>query len=155
MRADLRSPKLLDIASDSRILAVSIVNAFAVLFLALMLQWLVYHHWLDQSGPLRLVGSLIATLLTFAYSYRIQCAARERKLELLQTFETIGWANDRIRNALQAIACITYFKVPESMQPVQEAVDVIEGVLHKVLATTPGYRSTEQEVVARRAAGKG
>lgn len=42
--------------------------------------------------------------------------------------------NDRIRNSLQAIECLTYAANPEATEPVRSAVNVIEGVLEEVLA---------------------
>jgi hypothetical protein len=111
------------------------VNAVLVLFIALTLQRVIYQDWLHRGGSLRLVGSGVAAVLTFVYSYRLQSAERRRKLELLRSFETIAWANDRIRNALQAIECVTYFHAPASVEPVRQSVEVIASVLHHVLAT--------------------
>jgi hypothetical protein len=59
---------------------------------------------------------------------------RKQKLEMLRRFEIILRMNDRIRNALQIIECVTYATNPEATEPVRDAVDVIEGVLHEVLA---------------------
>jgi hypothetical protein len=53
---------------------------------------------------------------------------------MLQRFETIARMNDRVRNSLQTIECVTYLSRPESTEPVREAVEVIDGVLQEVLA---------------------
>ncbi len=69
-----------------------------------------------------------------ASAWRWQFVVRRRKLEMLRRFETIKWMTDRIRNALQAIECITYAASRDATEPVRVAVDVIEGVLGEVLA---------------------
>lgn len=88
---------------------------------------------LHKTG-LHFVGSVLAGVLTFVLALRWQLAIRERGVEMLQRFETIGQMNDRIRNALQAIECATYATNPQATEPVRNAVDVIEGVLQEVLA---------------------
>ncbi len=55
---------------------------------------------------------------------------------MLRRFERIAEMNDRIRNALQVIECVTYASNPQATAPVRDAVDVIEGVLHEVLIET-------------------
>ena len=124
------------IPSKRTILLLAGSCAFSVLVAALALQWLIYDDWLHKHGPLRLVGSALASILTFVFAFHLLSAARQRRLEILHHFETIAWANDRIRNALQAIECATYFANPEAMTPVLESVNVIESVLHEVLAKT-------------------
>jgi hypothetical protein len=52
---------------------------------------------------------------------------------MLHRYETIKWMNDRIRNALQAIECVTYAADATATEPVKSAVDVIEGILNEVL----------------------
>jgi hypothetical protein len=42
--------------------------------------------------------------------------------------------NDRIRNALQAIECITYAADPSATESVREAVGAIDEVLKEVLS---------------------
>jgi hypothetical protein len=51
---------------------------------------------------------------------------------MLLRFETIARMNDRVRNALQTIECVTYLSDPEATQPVREAVEVIDDVLQDV-----------------------
>ena len=41
--------------------------------------------------------------------------------------------NDRIRNSLQAIECVVYATNRHVTDPVRDAVDAIESVLHDVL----------------------
>jgi phosphate/sulfate permease len=109
------------------------VSGFVVLAVVLLLQWLIYDDWLHRSGPLRIVGGVMAGVLTFVFALRWQSAMRERKIEMLRRFETIQRMNDRIRNALQIIECATYATNPHATEPVRNAVDVIEGVLQEVL----------------------
>jgi len=89
------------------------------------------------------VGSLLAGVLMYIFAFRWQSAVRERKLEMLQRFETIGRMNDRIRNALQAIECVTYATNPGATEPVRNAVDVIEGVLEEVIIDTHPVRPAD------------
>ncbi|HWC20091.1 MAG TPA: hypothetical protein VG498_23960 [Terriglobales bacterium] len=42
--------------------------------------------------------------------------------------------NDRIRNALQAIECITYAADPSAAKSLREAVEVIDGVLREFVS---------------------
>lgn len=122
------------IASDISIWLLSAFCAVAVFIIAVFMQWLIYDDWLHDKGPLRIVGSLLAAGLAFAVAVRWQFAIRWRKLEMLHRFESIKWMNDRIRNSLQAIECITYAADPQATESVRTAVDAIEDVLHEVLA---------------------
>ena len=143
--------------SDLSIVLFSLASAFAVLGAALSLQWLIYDDWLHRTGPLRIVGSVLAGALTFVFAFRRRSAARERKMEMLQRFKTIAQMNDRIRNALQIIECATYATNPQATAPVRNAVDVIEGVLQEVLVEThpalfagPDTGTATPEAMARR-----
>ncbi len=122
------------IHSKASILIFSVVSGFAASTAAVLLQWLVYDDWLHWTGRTRLSGSLLAGALTFAFALRWQFAARQHRQEMLHRFQRIAEMNDRIRNALQVIECVTYAASPQATAPVREAVDVIEGVLHEVLA---------------------
>ena len=134
MSPKVETPLSRQIPSDIAIWLVSSLAGFFVFALAILLQWLIYDDWLHDRGPLRLVGSFLAGLLMFSSAWRWQTIARQRKLEMLRRFETIKWMTDRIRNALQAIECITYVASPDATEPVRNSVDVIEGVLREVLA---------------------
>ncbi len=121
------------ITSDITIWLCSFTAGLAVFALAIFLQWLIYNDWMHRGGPLRIVGSALAAVLTFIVALRWQSAIRERKIEMLRRFETIKWMNDRIRNALQAIECVTYAADPKATDSVRSAVDAIEDILHEVL----------------------
>jgi hypothetical protein len=123
------------ISSDGSIWFLSFFSGLALFVAGIFLQWLIYDDWLHRAG-LRLVGSALAGVLTFIFAFRWQSAVRERRLEMLRRFETIGRMNDRIRNALQAIECVTYATNPGATEPVRNAVDVIEGVLKEVMIDT-------------------
>jgi hypothetical protein len=120
--------------SRAKIVLVSIGAAVAVLAGSLLAQWLIYDDWLHRPGPLRIVGTCIATALTFVFAMRWQMAIRERQLEMVRRMEMILRMNDRIRNALQAIECLTYVAQPEATESVRQSVNVIDGVLREVLA---------------------
>lgn len=112
----------------------SLLASCFVLTVSLLVQWLVYDDWLHRTGPLRIVGTSIAAVVTFVFVLRWQLGVREKQREMVRRFEMIAYMNDRIRNALQAITCVTYLSRPEETQAVRQAVEVIDGVLHEVLA---------------------
>ncbi len=110
----------------------SLVSGTAVFCAAIFLQWLIYDDWLRDAGPF--LGSLLAGALMYGIVSGWQSAIRRRRLETLRRIETIHWMNDRIRNSLQAIECVTYHATPEATDSVRSAVDTIEGVLEEVLS---------------------
>jgi hypothetical protein len=120
--------------SQAKIVLVSAGAALAVLAASLLMQWLIYDDWLHRTGPLRIVGTCIATAVTFVFALRWQWAIRERQLEMVRRMEMILQMNDRIRNALQAIECLTYVAQPEATESVRHSVNVIDSVLREVLA---------------------
>ena len=122
------------IASRGKILLISLAASVSVLAGSLLTQWLIYDDWLHRTGPLRIVGTCIATAVTFVFAMRWQTAIRERQLEMVRRMEMILRMNDRIRNALQAIECLTYVAQPEATESVRQSLDVIDGVLREVLA---------------------
>jgi hypothetical protein len=122
------------IASQGKILLISLAASVAVLAGSLLTQWLIYDDWLHRKGPLRIVGTCIATAVTFVFALRWQYAIRERQLEMVRRMEMILRMNDRIRNALQAIECLTYVAQPEATESVRQSVNVIDSVLREVLA---------------------
>ncbi|MGC2209503.1 MAG: hypothetical protein WA532_05250 [Candidatus Korobacteraceae bacterium] len=135
MKFRAKTPLWQQISSTGSIVFIATAAGLAVLGTAILLQWIIYNDWLHRAG-LRLVGSVLAGVVTSLFAYRWQWAMREQKLRMLQRFETILRMNDRIRNALQIIECATYATNPEATKPVRDAVEVIEGVLHEVLAET-------------------
>jgi hypothetical protein len=122
------------VASKRKIVLFSVLVAIPVLAGSLVMQWLVYDDWLHQTGPLRIVGTCIAALVTFIFALRWQTAIREKQLEMMRRMEMILQMNDRIRNALQAIECLTYVAQPEATESVRQSVNVIDSVLREVLA---------------------
>ncbi len=126
-------------SSDTSILLFSFVTALAVFLAAILLQWLVYIDWLHSNAPLRLTGSVLAGALTFGFVVRSRSAAREQRVEMLRRFETIAEMNDRIRNALQVIECVTYAANPLATEPVRDAVNIIEAVLHEAHGDTSRF----------------
>ncbi len=149
MKSKAHPPFPRQVSSNKSILIFSFVTAIAVFTSAILLQWLIYNDWLHSTAPLRFSGSVLAGALTFAFVVRWESAARERRIEMLRRFEKIAEMNDRIRNALQVIECVTYASNPEATAPVRDAVDIIEGVLHEVLIEThpalPEHSSHERD----------
>ena len=129
----------LPVPSNLRIVVLSFTASFSVLASSLLIQWFVYYDWLHQTGPVRIIGTSLATIVTFAFVFRWQTAVRDRQLRMLQRFATIARMNDRVRNALQTIECVTFLSHPESTEPVREAVEVIDGVF-RVLAERGSVR---------------
>lgn len=121
-------------SSRLKILAFSILVSSFVLVASLVIQWLVYDDWQHRTGPLRIVGTSIAAVITFVFMVRWQYAVREKQREMVRRFEVILQMNDRIRNKLQAIECVTYLAQPEATQSVRQAVNAIDEVLRGVLA---------------------
>jgi hypothetical protein len=130
------------VASKGKILLFSVLAAIPVLAGSLVMQWLVYDDWLHQTGPIRIVGTCIAALVTFIFALRWQTAIRERQLEMVRRMEMILQMNDRIRNALQAIECLTYVAQPEATESVRQSVNVIDSVLREVLAESGDAHET-------------
>lgn len=146
------------IASRGKILLISLAAAVSVLAGSLLAQWLIYDDWLHRTGPLRIVGTCIATMVTFVFCMRWQTSIRERQLEMVRRMEMILRMNDRIRNALQAIECLTYVAQPEATESVSQSVNVIDSVLREVLtesgqthetarpkAVDPGWQNTRSK----------
>jgi hypothetical protein len=142
----IRSDSPFTITSTLRISIFSLIASCSVLVCSLLIQWFVYYDWLHETGPFRIIGTCLAAFLTFGFVYRWQMEVRERQLQMLRRFETIARMNDRVRNALQTIECVTYLSRPEATESVREAVDAIDGVLREVLAdVAPFERIAEPE----------
>ncbi len=136
------------VASTARILLFSFVASSFVFASSLLIQWLVYDDWLHHTGPLRIIGTLLAAILTFAFVLHWQHSVREAQRDMLCRLETVARMNDRIRNALQAIECVTYLSQPHATEPVSQAVAVIDGVLREVFADfSPGEPAPHQAPV--------
>jgi hypothetical protein len=144
------------ITSHGQILLISLGASFFVLGVALLIQWLVYDDWLRRTGPLRIVGTSIAAILTLIFMLRWQYSVRKQQQEMVHRFELISRMNDRIRNALQAIACVTYVSHPEATETVKQEVDAIDGVLREVLSDasvlSAGRQKEEQKQASRQSA---
>lgn len=119
--------------SALRMFLFSLAASGCVLGASLAIQWLVYDDWLHQTGPLHFVGTSIAAVLTFVFVLRWEYAVRQHEREMVRRLEKILQMNDRIRNALQAIECVTYLSEPQATEAVRQAVDVIDAVLREVL----------------------
>lgn len=134
-------------------MALSLGASCGVLTVSLALQWLVYDDWLRQTGPLHVIGTSIAAVLTFLFVLRWLFALRQKQRETLARFEKIARMNDRIRNALQAIECITYAADPSATKSVREAVGVIDGVLQEVIADSTIFPQRSVSIRTSKSAG--
>jgi hypothetical protein len=136
-----------------RIFLISVAASCFVLLVSLLIQWLVYDDWLRRTGPLRIVGTSIAAVITLMFMLRWQYSIRKQQREMIRRFELISRMNDRIRNALQAIACVTYVSQPEATETVRREVNAIDGVLREVLSDkgfSPGNSSETAPIQASR-----
>jgi hypothetical protein len=134
----------LAISSIAAILFRSLLAGISMLGFAIFLQWLIYVNWMDESGSLRIAGSILAGVLMFILVLRSQYSARQRTIELIARLKTIRWMNDRIRNSLQTIECVTYVHSPNATNEVRNAVDVIEDILEDFLAGSHRERNQER-----------
>jgi hypothetical protein len=121
------------VLSRFKIILISTVSGLMVSSVVLLSQWLIYDDWLHRSGPLRIIGTLVSGALTFVFVHRWQSLVRERQIETVRRFERIARMNDRIRNSLQAIECVTFVAQPQAMDTVHDAVENIDAVLGEVL----------------------
>ncbi len=128
--------------SKGNIVLTSALLASVVLAASMTMQWLVYHDWLHRTGPLRIVGTSIAVLLTFFFALRWQLAVRAKALEMIRRLDLIARLKDRVRNSLQAIECTTYLGQPEITASVKREVEAIDVVLREVLADVALKEST-------------
>jgi hypothetical protein len=134
------------IISTTRILVYSLLTSFSVLLVTLAIQWLVYANWLHESGPVRVVGTTTAAIISFLFVFNWLTALRDRHLETQRRFRVIAEMNDRIRNKLQAIECLTYASDLNSTSDVREAVEAIDAALRggfSVADPTPALEKKE------------
>jgi hypothetical protein len=112
----------------------SSIAGIAVIGFAIFVKWMIYFNWLHEAGTLQVSGSVLSGVLMFLLVLRSQYSTRQRKSDLITRLCTMRWMNDRIRNSLQAIECITYSAAPNAAKEVRDAVDVIESILNDFLA---------------------
>lgn len=148
MKTSVKHPLEQQIHSTKSIRFISVLFGLSVLLASILLQWLVYDDWLHRTGPLRLIGSILAAALTCAFTFRWRTAVREQQLEMVRRFQTIARMNDQIRNALQTIECATFAASPGAMDPVLDSVAKIEAVLGEVLADTHPAFSVKSDMGA-------
>jgi len=129
-----------------RIIGYSLLMSFAVLIVALTLQWVIYDDWLHDPGPLRLVGTLLASAIAFGFTRHWHMQMREKELEAERRFQLIAEMNDKIRNALQKIECLSYGGASESTDGIHEAVEIIDialrGMADGATSVTASFNST-------------
>lgn len=138
--------------STRSIVRFSLLVSFFVYLVSIVLQWFIYDDWLHHTGPIRIIGSAIAAFLTFAFVFRRQLDEREERRRMQARFDEIARMNDRIRNALQAIECVTYVQNPNATKVVQESVERIETVLRDVVANESSRTNHSRKNSAKRGA---
>ena len=116
-----------------RIIGYSLLMSLAVLIAALALQWVIYDDWLHDTGPLRFVGTLLASGIAFGFTRHWHMQMRKRELEATRRFQLIAEMNDKIRNALQKIECLCYTGATESTDGIHEAVQIIDIALRGMI----------------------
>jgi len=138
--------------SKLRLVIYSLLSSCSVVIFSLALQWFVYKDWLHDPGPVRIIGTVLACLTTFVLVWQWQEGIRLRELETQRRLEVIRQMNDRIRNALQAIECVTYAKDREATLAVSNAVDVIDAALR---GATLEISKADSHPVAERTSASG
>lgn len=128
-----------------RIILYSLSVCLCVVFVSLLMQETIYKDLLHDEGPLRIIGTVIAALLAFAFVLKYQLDVRERQERNLRRFRVIAEMNDRIRNAVQALACMRYLSDAGSTDAIREAVNTIDTTLQGLLVdpamTDPSKKS--------------
>lgn len=148
-------PSARDLLADSSDLSIwfySLVSGALTTGGATWIQWLVYDDWLHDAGPLRLAGSVLAGLFLGALVFRSRWQAREKKRRMLEHLHAIRWTNDRIRNSLQAIECITFAAAPQIAEDVRHSVDSIELILDDLLVSPDAHPAGQMKSNTRKVA---
>jgi hypothetical protein len=130
--------------TTNRILVFALTTALSVLVIGVGLQWIIYVHWMNESGPVRLVGAFIAAGVSFAFVFHWQEQVRARQREVMRRLQVIADMNDRIRNALQAIDCSLYAANPTMSKQAHDAIERIDSVLREVVSDSTGFRPSSK-----------
>jgi hypothetical protein len=143
--ADGESPLRRDVEllSGGAIFARALLAGIGMLGFTTSMQWFIYFRWMHEPGTLEIAGSVMAGALMFALVFRSLHGTRQRQMELIGRLRTIRWMNDRIRNSLQTIECVTYAAAPHATDEVRLAVDSIESILGDYLADGHAPQRTE------------
>ena len=115
--------------SRLRLLLYSFLSSCSVIGVSFLLQWAIYERWLRDPGPVRVVGTVLASVLAFFFVWEWQEGLLRERIQTQRRFAVIDEMNDQIRNALQTIECITYAKDAAATQAVRQAVDTIDAAL--------------------------
>jgi hypothetical protein len=131
------------VITHRRLIVYSLVASSSVLLVSLLVQWFVYDDWLHETGPIHVVGTTLAAVLTFGFVLHWQLGLRRQHAESMRRFQIIAEMNDRIRNQLQAIECVMYARDQGAMKEVAEAVKKIDSALQGVVAVTAPRETPE------------
>jgi hypothetical protein len=104
----------------------------AVMLCSLGAQWLAYDKLLHDGG-IRVIGSILAGLVTAMLAFRLETETADRRRADLRRFQVISEMNHHIRNALQVISYHAYVADPKSHGEIREAMGRIDWVLREVL----------------------
>lgn len=130
--------------SRVQIIFYSFLASCSLVLVSLGIQWLIYNDWLHHSGPVRVVGTVLAFVTAFLLAFQWQEGIRQKGLETQRRLEIIAEMNDRIRNALQAIEFVAYAKDKSATEEVRRAVDVIDAALEDALRKSRKVATLEQ-----------
>ncbi len=107
-------------------------------------QWFFYNYLLQTNG-VRLVGPIVAGVLTLIFTQQMMEASRRRRLQTMHRFQIIAEMNHHIRNSLQMISYQSFSADAAAAERLKDAVDRIQWVLQEVL---PGVH--DGDMVARK-----
>lgn len=119
--------------SNRSTIVYAVAASFSVLLVSVVLQWLVYDDWLHETGPLHLIGSTIAAVITFIFLLRWLRMERTRRFDAQRRFAMIAQSNDKIRNKLQALVGIKYLSNDRLAESMREAVEEIDAALDGIV----------------------
>jgi hypothetical protein len=97
----------------------------------------VYERILNDPGDMRIIGSLLAAVVTAFAVARFQSIAREHREAELRRARIIADMNHHIRNALQVLVYDAAAHTTEEANRIRDAVNRIDWALREVL---PGLR---------------
>jgi len=122
--------------SRRHIWSVTLGGTLFCFLLALLSQWLLYHHWQFHSFHGFRWGTSLVMLPAVATMLRIlMYQEQKRRQATINRFMVVAEANHHIRNALTVLVAASYLQVEErrKIAAIQEAIERIENTLAEVL----------------------
>ena len=130
--------------SRRHIWSVTLGGTLFCFLLALLSQWLLYHHWQFHSFHGFRWGTSLVMLPAVATMLRVlMYQEQKRRQATINRFMVVAEANHHIRNALTVLVAATYLQgeerrqsdrdLPKTYAVIQEAIERIEHTLADVL----------------------